>query len=694
MKQSYRPVLEFLETRLVPALSTALPVPFGFPWPSNQLTLSFVPDGTSVGSQSSQLFAALNREMPTVMWQGEILRAFQTWAANANIGISVVADDGEPLGAPGPLQGDANFGDIRIAAVPGASSLATGIPFSPGAGTWSGDVILNSTTPFGVGNLVSAYDLFSVALHEAGHALGIDDNLNPNSAMFSYYSYRTGLSSGDIQSVQSLYGARPIDGLGNATLGTAIPFQDAALVQYIGQFTNPGSGFLPPLAVDAGLSMANAAEFYSYQSVPNDPGFTVQLHTAGISMLDAKLTVYDWKGRMVDSATASDPQHGDLSLRVDGVHGKQLYYIEVQGATGDVFRIGNFQLQIVPDSPRPLLPFKLADLIAHFLPPPDNHSLGTATALHATVTATNAEFTTNGQIGSSGQTDYYSLTAPLPPSGQMENMTVMVWNRDGSTLNPTVSVYDSGGNPVTTDLIESAEGTYIVRVESAEPGATYYVSVQAPAGTTGKYFLGVDVNSQPDSTQVFATGQLGVPASSNAPAAPFAQLLAAAGTTATTTTSTTTTTPTTPVTPPPAIVQQDFRSLVLQQNMLFHFDFSVQSPGATVQTAVEVTLFDMNGKILGDWIVSNGQTISTNLYLPAGSYTFRLVGGAIDVNGNQAQLPPTTYTISGYPVNDPIGPALVPPTTPPPPPPIPYQWLQTALYRVLALLDPYGHPLN
>jgi hypothetical protein len=693
MKRSYRPVLEFLEMRLVPALSTTtLPVPFGIPWPSNQLTLSFVRDGTLAAGQSSQLFATM-KAMPTSVWQGEILRAFQTWAANANISISVVADDGEPLGAPGPLQGDPNFGDIRIAAVPGASSLATGIPFSPGAGTWSGDVIFNSNTAFGVGNTPSAYDLFSVSVHEAGHALGIDDNLDPNSAMFSYYSYRTGLSSGDIQSLQSLYGARPTDGLGNTTLSTAVPLQDTALVQYIGQFTNPleGSGFLPPLAVDASLSAVGSAEYFSYQSAPNDPGFTIDLHTAGISMLDATVTIYDWKGRMVGSATASDAEHGDLSLRVNGVHGKQLYYIEVQGATDDVFSIGNYQLQIVPDSPRLLLPFETVDLFAHFLPAPGNHSLGTATVLQTTVTAANTEFATNGQIAGPGQTDYYRLTVPQPPAGLPENMTVMVWGRNGSALDPTVAVYDSNGNPVKTDLIESGDGSYIVRLDNAQPGATYLVSVQAPAGNTGKYFLGIDVNTQPDSTQIFASGQLGVPATSS-----NALFIAPLATVAPPPMQPPPPGQPPPVIPPPppAIVQQDFRSVVLQQNMLFHFDLSVQSPGATVQTAVEVTLFDMNGNVLGDWIVSNGQTISTNLYLPAGSYTFRFVGGAVDANGNQAQLPPTTYTISGYPVNDPIGPALVPPTTPPPPPPIPYQWLQTALYRVLALLDPYGHPLN
>jgi hypothetical protein len=71
------------------------------------------------------------------------VRAFQTWAAASDIHISVVSDDGEPLGTPGLLEGDPRFGDFRIAFVAEgtAAEVATALPFDVSAGTWSGDVI-------------------------------------------------------------------------------------------------------------------------------------------------------------------------------------------------------------------------------------------------------------------------------------------------------------------------------------------------------------------------------------------------------------------------------------------------------------------------------------------------------------------------------------------------------------------------
>ena len=44
------------------------------------------------------------------------LRAFQTWAVQGNINISMSPDGGQALGSDGPTQGDARFGDIRLAA--------------------------------------------------------------------------------------------------------------------------------------------------------------------------------------------------------------------------------------------------------------------------------------------------------------------------------------------------------------------------------------------------------------------------------------------------------------------------------------------------------------------------------------------------------------------------------------------------
>jgi hypothetical protein len=50
-------------------------------------------------------------------------------------------------------------------------------------------------------------DLFSVALHETGHALGLGHSANPGAVMYPYYHFATGLTADDIAGVVALYGA-------------------------------------------------------------------------------------------------------------------------------------------------------------------------------------------------------------------------------------------------------------------------------------------------------------------------------------------------------------------------------------------------------------------------------------------------------------------------------------------------------
>ncbi|HKB05452.1 MAG TPA: hypothetical protein VKD90_24720, partial [Gemmataceae bacterium] len=92
------------------------PVVWNNPWPDpGHLTLSFAPDGTDVQGQASALFAELDALGPE--WRTEVLRAFQTWAAQANINLSLAADGAStPFGSSGPVQGDTRHGDIRIGA--------------------------------------------------------------------------------------------------------------------------------------------------------------------------------------------------------------------------------------------------------------------------------------------------------------------------------------------------------------------------------------------------------------------------------------------------------------------------------------------------------------------------------------------------------------------------------------------------
>lgn len=475
-----------------PLEDRALPTTFGVPWADPEhLTFSFVADGTATPLGTSSLSQLLSSAGTSTTWKVEVLRAFQTWAANANINIGLVADGGQALGIVGAVQGDTRFGDIRVAAA-GLSPdvLASTAPFSWTGSTLSGDVVLDANAPFGTGNSTSAYDLYSVLLHEAGHSFGLDhDPAAEASALHEDYSYQTGLSATDIAHLQALYGARRPDaydaagGNDTAAKATAIPRNSVTQLLASGDITT--------------LSDVDYYKFSAPALTSALSGVTVRLKASGVSLLTASITVYDVAGRVVGSAASTDPLNNDLLVSFrPGLFGGN-YTVKVEGARDDAFGIGGYKVAVDFLSIGGLLS-PITNTLTGVLDGHTDDVLANALGLQSN-TGTDARFDAvyRGVIEDARDVDTYRVRTDRFAPGTSVTLNVMVWGLDANQVDARVKVFDATGTAVAFQVLANDRGLFSVQVLNAVAGQDYYVQVFAREGavkTTGGYFFAADFN--------------------------------------------------------------------------------------------------------------------------------------------------------------------------------------------------------
>jgi hypothetical protein len=157
-------------------------------------------------------FFSVTEKLPADSAKSEITSAFSEWAKYAKLTFTLSSDPTAArtlavLFARGPHGDGYPFNGLGMIA-------HTFYPYPVNPEPIAGDLHFNGDEGWRIG---LDTDLFSIALHETGHALGLGHSDNPADVMYPYYRRVTGLSPGDVAAILTLYAAQDSAPVGPST---------------------------------------------------------------------------------------------------------------------------------------------------------------------------------------------------------------------------------------------------------------------------------------------------------------------------------------------------------------------------------------------------------------------------------------------------------------------------------------------
>lgn len=323
-----------LEQRTVPYAAT------GNAWPHPELvTLSFMPDGANLGGPASNLFAKFNASFgSSSAWQNVLLKAAQVWAQQTNLNFSVIGDSGVASGSGSYQQGDPAIGDIRFGGFNfnNSSLLALGY-MPPPVNNYSvaGDIGINTAKVFNING--ADYDLYTVMVHEIGHALGMNHSGSGAAIMYSAYEgSMPSLSSDDIAGIRAVYGARRDDAFDASGANGSFAIASDLSGSIGGRLSATISGL--------DITTTSDVDYYKF-TVPAGASGTMALsvQSQGLSLLAPSLRVYNGSQTQVASATGFGYLGSNLTTTFNVSPGQQ-YFVRVAGANPSAFGTGAYAL--------------------------------------------------------------------------------------------------------------------------------------------------------------------------------------------------------------------------------------------------------------------------------------------------------------------------------------------------------------
>lgn len=162
-------------------------------------------DGPGLGSATlSYVFSKITSKLDSSAAQAEVLRAMEEWSK----AVKVAWQPGSSAAAPQTLNiffATGEHGDGYAFDGIGGVLAHTFYPSPPNPEPIAGDMHLDDSENWRIG---ANTDLFSVALHELGHALGLGHADSPAAVMYPYYRMASTLTTLDVSTARTLYAAQ------------------------------------------------------------------------------------------------------------------------------------------------------------------------------------------------------------------------------------------------------------------------------------------------------------------------------------------------------------------------------------------------------------------------------------------------------------------------------------------------------